>query len=528
MTMKEEHKIIRRYISLTSYASGGDQPSYTHIEKMMNAEPYSVIEAKRMPAGITVLRDVSQWRRPETSAWINHFLERQQGDLGKAFRWRLLTQRGKLVELPLSQTLIAPVSGARLAWTPLETGYAQEMNKESDTGHSEELAQTWLPPARTSHVYSAYSVDLYDSLVKLHSQHAEMLNLLQAVAEIEALGPIHCATGMSDNDGGNPHVPGSQSRSLSRQLTPARWLPAAFFDAGSPQHEALSAKVFLNWIRLKKPHIHSQSGTVYGGPLGVRVLVFSISRMLQNLSRAHHPEGIPEAHRVIFSKPENTVYLAEQVGLVMHAIEVLLGDISSSNSILNKSYTQRARSWESTILALTSGDNHPTHDEVSENEEGSSATSGVPRGRSTLREIATAIIERRRQENFDDYDDTSMVISDARLIAPDASAEVFNLALSDEETTSEEDMNEPTEQQDSVQMSSGSHNTSSSSMVDSSQSNNINIITKSVPVPETGAVQISDAEPALIRRRSGRKSAQRPEVAEAIRQSRKGRYERRL
>jgi hypothetical protein len=368
--MSKQKVLLRRYFAASSsgyigsmlllcayrpppVARGGVQPSYKHIEAMMVAQPGSVISPSRLPSGITLLRDMKYWSRSETDAWIQHILQGQRGTLPlkHRFNWQLLLGTAKQRDRHLTCVTFAAEPTSRLNWTPEELLYTERIRIPSNSDHN---LHKGVPYARTSHIYAPYTLDLFNALSTLHENTPGMRDLLSAIARMEELGPIHvsvfrvvhCSTNIAKNSVGfsdheatsNPHVPTSKIRSLAKHLEPAQWLPCPFFDSYHEQHVKWSLTTFLAWITSTRPHIHSTSGTVYGGPLGVRVLVFALSRILQNVEYVQGNQQCPRDVLEVIKGPRQT--WAEDLArhLVKQCIEVLIRDITKSRTILQVTY----------------------------------------------------------------------------------------------------------------------------------------------------------------------------------------------
>lgn len=176
---------------------GGGQPAYTAIERQMTSDPGSVIDTVRMPPTITILRDMKHWSRYELDQWVMHALRGQRGQLpsSQIFYFRLVPARPgqtpKLVESPRSKVQ----DGVRIDWTPVELLYAQKMLQISAT-KSASIQTRWngLPPARSSHIYAAYSLDIYHALMTIHCDDPDMISLVEEIAEMEQDCPLHVCT----------------------------------------------------------------------------------------------------------------------------------------------------------------------------------------------------------------------------------------------------------------------------------------------------------------------------------------------
>lgn len=176
-------------------ALGGGCPAYTAIEKQMLSNPGSVVEIMRMPPHIPVLRDMKHWTRYKLDQWSQHAMRGQRGQLpaNESFCWHLVpAQPGQEPQLNEAyHQVIKP--GAKIDWTPTELLYGRMMRTQVVQPESERLLEPWngLPLARGSHIYAAYSMDLYHTLSITHENDPEMLSLIEEVADMEQDYPIH-------------------------------------------------------------------------------------------------------------------------------------------------------------------------------------------------------------------------------------------------------------------------------------------------------------------------------------------------
>jgi hypothetical protein len=113
-----------------------------------------------------------------------------------------------------------------------------------------------------------------------------------------------------------------------------------FSDTGSESHAFWSILLFKTWITVYKPHVHAKSGTVFGGPLGVRSLVFAVSCMHQNIEFAKQDK----------SPPQDIIQLVQGLRRVWSASDLcreldscvvaLCTDIARSQTILQVTYLE--------------------------------------------------------------------------------------------------------------------------------------------------------------------------------------------
>ncbi|KAG8709381.1 hypothetical protein FRC08_018373 [Ceratobasidium sp. 394] len=353
----------------------------------MKRSPDMWIESQRMPPGITVLQDMWHWSRVELDAWITRFLDSQSGWLSgtDTFDMVQVPAGGSRPPIMLQGRPLPEVDPARFNWTSEELLYGEYMaRQQQQEGRLNEHADPLgLPLARQSHIYVPFTIDLFQALMTLHKEHSSMVALIKEVACMEAEGLIHNEQGfLNGNHKDNAHVPYGDEPSLGDQLQPARWLGSAFFNLQSPNHSLWSVDTFKTWIEQKKPHIHLESGTVFGGPLGARVLVFACSRILQNLDCTRMKRPTPR---------EISGYLTVEGlrGIEKSVTEVIArvrSDIAHSRAILKSSLEERRVAWAREVLTRVAQLGPDSDEDYSLI--GVTATSGVPATARLLRVMA--------------------------------------------------------------------------------------------------------------------------------------------
>lgn len=187
-------------------ALGGRRPAYTAIEKQMVSNPGSVVEIMQMPPNIPVLCDMKHWTGYELDQWTQHALlgQREQLPANEIFCWHLVPARPG-TEPQLNETCHQVVKpGAKINWMPTELLYRHMMQTQEVQPNSKSLLEPWngLPLARGSHIYAAYSIDLYYTLSIIHENHPEMLSLIEEVTDMEHDSLIHvsCYLPFPSND----------------------------------------------------------------------------------------------------------------------------------------------------------------------------------------------------------------------------------------------------------------------------------------------------------------------------------------
>jgi hypothetical protein len=178
--------------------------------------------------------------------------------------------------------------------------------------------------------------------------------------------------------------------------TEAKWLPAAFFDAWHSEHAKWSLTTFLAWISHTKPHIHKESGTVYGGPLGVRLLLFGISIIAQNLMWLKEGDRPPRDILKVTRGKNNGWSLTLNEHTLASCISILCENLDQSHERLTHTYEERCNAWEQAILNRKNDiEEHLRVNKPDCMEEGPTATSGIPNGYRLQNEMLY-ILESRR------------------------------------------------------------------------------------------------------------------------------------
>ncbi|KAG8795078.1 hypothetical protein FRC12_018121 [Ceratobasidium sp. 428] len=254
-----------------------------------------------MPPGISVLKDVRFWVKRDVEAWATHLEKGQFGQLDEShvfqFHRVIRGHKGAAVKsTPLAGLTVDPelykLTSAELLYS--EGQRNRELLKKQPPAQS---AQNWFPPAQTSHIYAPFTIDDLRKLSLLHSMHPELLALLREIACLEGKGPLHQVRWLCDqSETPNPHLSESEDIVDFAELTPALWLDAAFFDPDMEGHADWSVETLSECVIKTCAHIHQESGTVSGGPMGVCVPIFAVSRVLQNLERAMACTPVP--HRL--------------------------------------------------------------------------------------------------------------------------------------------------------------------------------------------------------------------------------------
>lgn len=171
-----------------------------------------------------------------------------------------------------------------------------------------------------------------------------------------------------------------------------------------PGYTSWSISTFHVWVTQFCPHIHRKSGTVYGGPLGVRTIAFAISRICQKVSRVTSAANVPLAIQQVALGPRRTWSSTETDHLVNDCISHLRKDVAKSRSILQVTYRTRADQWEEMIRMLTEQHlQQGTRQRGDVLDTGPSATSGVPHSFNLLLEIHEVLSKRSHYAEDTDH-----------------------------------------------------------------------------------------------------------------------------
>jgi hypothetical protein len=168
---------------------------------------------------------------------------------------------------------------------------------------------------------------------------------------------------------------------------------------------------FLSWLTVTRPHVHKPTETVFGGPLGVWVLAFALSRILQNMSLARSGQQVPKDIIGVIRGPRRSWSVEHEVG---QCIEVLTRDVQRARTILQVTFPTRATSWKRSVcLALSDRQGSP-----SVLESRVSATSGVPNGLRILRKMVQGIEDKENEATHEEIDFEVLRVTTLRRVQP--------------------------------------------------------------------------------------------------------------
>lgn len=206
--------------------------------------------------------------------------------------------------------------------------------------------------------------------------------------------------------------------SLAKALTPAEWLPKAFYDLSHREHHLWSLTSLKDWLTSQRPHIHAPSRSVYGGPLGVRNLLFALSRISQNLADIEEGLEVPSGIQQCIRRREDRWDSTKARRTLDECVAILHADISRSNDVLRVTLDERSEAWERAIeeagIATMTAVEQEQGGEI-----GITATSGVPQSSRSIQSMLSTIRARRAAatENADDHEVS--VIMEERLRVPE-------------------------------------------------------------------------------------------------------------
>jgi hypothetical protein len=162
------------------------------------------------------------------------------------------------------------------------------------------------------------------------------------------------------------------------------------------------------------PHVHRPTETVYSGPLGVQVLAFALSRILQNMDFARSREQVPNNIIGVIKGPCRNWSAEHAEHEVAQCIEVLSQDVQRSRTVLQVTFPACSSLWKCSVcLALLDREGSPN---ILESRV--SATSRVPKGLWVLWELVHAIDEMENEENHEEIDFKVSCVSSMHQVHP--------------------------------------------------------------------------------------------------------------
>jgi hypothetical protein len=150
------------------------------------------------------------------------------------------------------------------------------------------------------------------------------------------------------------------------------------------------------------------TGTVFGGPLGVRNLVFAVSRMHQNIDFAKQHESLPRDILQLIRGPRRVWSENAARRALDSCVAALHTDIARSRTLLQITYQERLLAWRAAII--DSAENLNSQAKAHQTEIGVSATSGVLKTASLIKEMYEEIVA-NLQEDTDIQEEISQLIA---------------------------------------------------------------------------------------------------------------------
>jgi hypothetical protein len=136
---------------------------------------------------------------------------------------------------------------------------------------------------------------------------------------------------------------------------------------------------------------------VFGGPLGVRNLVFVVSRMHQNIELAKQHESPPADIIQLVRGPRRVWSASDAHQELDSCIAALRTDIARSRTILQVTYPDRLLAWRTAIFH--SAEKLTGLERASQSEIGVTATSGIPRTANLIKEMYEEIVADLHEES---------------------------------------------------------------------------------------------------------------------------------
>ncbi|KAF8600410.1 hypothetical protein BDV93DRAFT_559386 [Ceratobasidium sp. AG-I] len=225
--------------------------------------------------GITHLCDPSRMTAPQINSWIDHIHKGQKRllDDNLVFQFQVLKRGPKDDPLIQSELQLSTHPLSKLRYMPAERRFAQRYLADAvAVNMGLDLGARWsgLPLARSVARYRAIEEWALGSLDSWGGTYVQVADLLRDIALMEMKGPAHrmtLNTSMSEL-ANNPHLLATAAGSSDAFQTESGWLPLKFFDHLNPNHYDWSLLSLLFCIKCIRPHIHSESKTVLGGPYG--------------------------------------------------------------------------------------------------------------------------------------------------------------------------------------------------------------------------------------------------------------------
>ncbi|KAF8604844.1 hypothetical protein BDV93DRAFT_555272 [Ceratobasidium sp. AG-I] len=385
--VKIKIQLLRRYFNAKYESQGGIELSWKQLEQESVDENPHAIDTKRMPMGITHLCDPSRMTAPQINSWIDHIHKGQKRlpDDNLVFQFQVLKRGPKNDPLIQSELQSSTHPLSKLRYMPAERRFAQRYLADAvavNMGPDLDTRWSGLPLARSIARYRAIEEWALGSLDSWGGTYVQVADLLRDIALMEMKGPAHRMTldaSMSEL-ANNPHLLATAAGSSDAFQTEPDWLPLEFFDHLNPNHYDWSLLSLLFCIKRIRPHIHSESKTVLGGPYGVRILGLTLRRIALNIRRIEARSSVPDT--LMSAIQRSSPHWATEAALeqLSQCVLIIWQDIEQSNGILSRSLSERTSMWIDQITRLHQeyelrGEKDATAPDGSDR----SSTNGLPR-----------------------------------------------------------------------------------------------------------------------------------------------------
>lgn len=126
------------------------------------------------------------------------------------------------------------------------------------------------------------------------------------------------------------------------------WPPIELFDQDAPEHAAYTLPVLLAWLQSGRSFHHTPSGTLIGGPGGVRWIAALLVQLHNAFQQLDDGRNVPHQILMHHKRELHTIHW----NYLRSTIEWLQKELDLSIDTLRKSYDDRAKTWEAQIHGL--------------------------------------------------------------------------------------------------------------------------------------------------------------------------------
>ncbi|KAG8746807.1 hypothetical protein FRC11_012589 [Ceratobasidium sp. 423] len=249
-------------------------------------------------------------------------------------------------------------------------------------------------------------MQIFTTLRLLHATDAEFWEVITLCAQVEWLGLIHCEVNLCVlSNTVNPHITFPHHILIRDTTSSPDLLPEAFFLRGHPDHHWWSVGALLHWLRDENAIVNIPTGTIYCGPLGVRMVILSLSRIITNLHSLQTVSGLTS------TTPSNNlgdVNVNASLSTCQEIIYWLKGTLQHTIAALQEMFDTRSHLWEQRILALEHIITLP--EAVVEHDTSLRATSDIPCSLHTIHAMVNELKawEKEQEEALDEIENSIM------------------------------------------------------------------------------------------------------------------------